>query len=129
RSRRLTVIAMDRRAEGTATGVMSRAGVRDDQIGEVVAAAERAATAGGPAEDAGPLITAAEAPGTRDWDSAPAETSIRVFERFAPALGEAFAAAQSADRLLYGFASHELTSVFLGTSAGLRLRADLPTGK
>jgi predicted Zn-dependent protease len=132
RSRRVTVIALDHRADGIAIGVMSRAGARLDQIDDIVAAAERAAESGTPAEDAGPLITASEAPGAGaagDWDGAPAYTAIEVFEGFAPALGEAFAAAEGADRRLYGFASHELTSTFLGTSSGLRLRADQPTGK
>ena len=38
RSRRLTVIAIDRRGDGAATGVVSRAGVRDDEIESVVQA-------------------------------------------------------------------------------------------
>ena len=36
---------------------------------------------------------------------------------------------QSAGRKLYGFAEHTVTSSFLGTSTGLRLRHDQPTGK
>ena len=53
-----------------------------------------------------------------------------MFDAFAPALGEAFAAAaRRAARSLYGFAEHELTSTFLGTSTGLRLRHDQPTGQ
>lgn len=51
-----------------------------------------------------------------------------MFEGFAPALGEAFAAAEAGGRRLYGFANHMLTSTFLGSSAGLRLRHDQPTG-
>ena len=41
-SRQLTVIAIDRRADGAATGVVSRAGVRPDQIEDVVREAEHA---------------------------------------------------------------------------------------
>ena len=52
-----------------------------------------------------------------------------MFGRFADELGAAFAAAQSTGRKLYGFAEHTVTSSFLGTSAGLRLRHDQPTGK
>ena len=55
RSRQLTVIAIDRRAEGAAAGVISRAGVRPDQIEEVVREAEHAAAEARPAEDAEPL--------------------------------------------------------------------------
>ena len=52
RSRQLTVIAIDRRGDGAAPGVVSRAGVRPDQIEDVVREAERAAAEGTLAEDA-----------------------------------------------------------------------------
>jgi hypothetical protein len=54
-SRRLTVIAIVRDAAGARAGVVSRAGTSGDQIGEVVAEAERAAAASSPAQDAQPL--------------------------------------------------------------------------
>jgi predicted Zn-dependent protease len=129
RSRRLTVIAMAGKAEGVAAGVVSRTGVTADQVEDLVRAAERAAAESGPAEDAMPLVGTAEAGPAGAWDDPPAETSIGVFEGFAPALGEAFAAAEGGDRRLYGFANHEMSSTFVGTSAGLRLRFDQPTGK
>jgi predicted Zn-dependent protease len=125
RSRRLTVIAI----AGESTGMVSRAGVTGDQLEDLVRAAERAAEESGPAEDAAPLIDAARAGSGGAWDDPPAETSVGVFEGFAPALGEAFATAQDDARLLYGFAVHETNSTFVGTSAGLRLRFDEPTGK
>ena len=55
RSRQLTVIAIDRRAEGASAGIISRAGVRPEQIEEVVREAEHAAAEAAPAEDAEPL--------------------------------------------------------------------------
>src|SRR5262249_42905237 len=55
-------------------------------------------------------------------------TRIGVFGEFAGALGEAFAAAAAGGRRLYGFAQHTMTASFLGTSTGLRLRHDQPTG-
>jgi predicted Zn-dependent protease len=125
RSRRLTVIAI----AGESTGTVSRAGVTPDQIEDLVRAAERAAAENGPAEDAAPLIGAEQAGSGGSWDDPPAETSVGVFEGFAPALGEAFSDAQDDSRLLYGFALHEMSSTFMGTSAGLRLRSDEPTGK
>ena len=48
RSRQLTVVAISRRAAGTSVGVVSRAGVRDDQVEDVVRAAEQAAADGSP---------------------------------------------------------------------------------
>ena len=125
RSRRLTVIAI----AGESTGMMSRAGVTPDQIEDLVRAAERAARESGPADDAAPLVDAAQAGSGGAWDDPAAETSVGVFEGFAPALGEAFATAQDTSRRLYGFAVHEMNSTFVGTSAGLRLRFDEPTGK
>jgi predicted Zn-dependent protease len=125
RSRRLTVIAI----AGASTGMVSRAGVTPDQIEDLVRAAERAAEDSGPAEDAAPLIDAAQAGSGGAWDDPAAETSVGVFEGFAPALGEAFSAAQDDAHLLYGYAIHEMNSTFVGTSAGLRLRSDEPTGK
>jgi predicted Zn-dependent protease len=127
RSRQLTVIALRRKGEGVSAGVVSRAGVGPDQIEDLVRAAEQVAGDNDPAEDAAPLVTETTAAG--DWAAPPAETSIGIFEGFAPALGEAFTATAAAGRKLYGFAQHELTSTFVGTSAGLRLRHDQPTGK
>jgi predicted Zn-dependent protease len=137
RSRQLTVIAIDRRAgQGASAGVVSRAGVRPDQIEGVVREAEQAAAEGSPAEDteelAGP--TQAGSFGQKDdeeprWDSAPGLTEIGVMRDFAAVLGETLRAAQAAGRKLYGFAEHELNSTFLGTSAGVRQRHDQPTGR
>ena len=139
RSRRLTVIAIDRRGDGAATGVVSRAGVREDEIESVVRAAEKEAAAGSAAEDAAPLAGpdetgagAGSAVGARSgpgWADPPERTGIGVLEGFAAQLGQALRAAGPARQKLYGFAEHELTSTFLGSSAGLRLRHDQPTGK
>ncbi len=52
RSRQLTVIAIDRRPDGAAAGIISRAGVRPDQVEDVVREAEHAAAEAMPAEDA-----------------------------------------------------------------------------
>ncbi|MGA4842802.1 metallopeptidase TldD-related protein [Streptomyces sp. G45] len=126
RGRTLTVIATVDGAQGTASGVVSRSAVTADDLEPLVRAAEAAARGAGPAEDAQPLVTGA--PAAPDFTDAPAETSSAVFDAFAPALGEAFARARAGGRELYGFASHELTSTYLGTSTGLRLRHDQPTG-
>ncbi|MEV0532833.1 metallopeptidase TldD-related protein [Kitasatospora sp. NPDC050463] len=126
RGRRLTVIATVAGAEGTASGVVSAEAVTPDGVEALVRAAEQAALAAGPAEDAQPLV--ADRPSSPDFGDPPAETSIEVFTAFAPALGEAFARATAQGELLYGFARHEVVSSYLGTSTGLRLRHDQPTG-
>jgi predicted Zn-dependent protease len=131
RSRQLTVIAISRTGDEARVGVISRAGVRIDQVAELVAEAEHAAADASPAEDAEPLVMS---PGTTlgsasSWEDAPGGTQIGVFAGFAEELGHAFATAASGDRKVYGFAEHLLTSTYLGTSTGLRLRHDQPTGR
>jgi predicted Zn-dependent protease len=136
RSRRLTVIAISRAAQGATVGVVSREGARDDQVTDIVREAENAAAEGTPAADAqdlagpdarGPAGPAArgDAPG---WDEPASGTEIGVLAEFAAALGSAFDAASSGGRRLYGFVEHSVTSTFLGTSSGLRLRHDQPAG-
>ncbi len=134
RSRQLTVIAITRRAAGTSVGVVSRAGVREDQVEDVVRAAERAAADGSAVEDAQPLLGPGDdavrnIPGGARWDDPVASTEIGVFSGFAADLGGAFEAAQGASRKLYGYAEHSLGCSFLGTSTGLRLRHDQPSGQ
>ena len=133
RTRQLTVIAISRSGDEARVGVVSRAGVVDDQIADIVAEAEQAAADGSPAEDAGPLVTLTEASAAAaaraTWDDIPAATEIGVLKAFADDLGEAFATAARAGRRLYGFAEHLMTSSFLGTSSGVRLRHDQPTGR
>jgi len=123
RSARLTVISI----AGSGVGVVSRAAVRDEQIADVVEAADAAARDAAPAEDAREL--AAGDGGGAGWDDPVEPTTIEVFRGFAPALGDAFAAAEAGGRRLYGFAEHTLTTTFLGSSRGLRLRHDQPTGR
>jgi len=134
-SRQLTVIAIDRRADGASAGIISRAGVGPGQIEEVVREAEHAAAEATPAEDAAQVTGGDEAaPFGRNsdepgWDSPPSRTEISVLRDFAATLGETLRQAQAADRKLYGFAEHDLVSTFLGTSRGLRRRYDQPAGR
>jgi predicted Zn-dependent protease len=138
-SRQLTVIAIDRRGAGNGpgatAGVVSRAGVGPGQIEDVVREAEHAAAESTPAEDAGALIGPAQAGpfgingGEPGWDLQPGRTEIGVLRDFAAALGQTMRAAEADGRKLYGFAEHQVESTFLGTSTGLRLRHDQPTGR
>jgi predicted Zn-dependent protease len=134
--RRLTVIAVQRKNGQASAGVVSRTGVREDQIEEVVRAAEDAAAHASPADDAMPLVAAgspdafgASGPAEVPWDAPASRTEIGVFGSFTPALGAAFETAVEHEQKLYGYAEHELTCAFLGTSSGLRLRHDQPAGK
>ncbi|WP_433258952.1 metallopeptidase TldD-related protein [Streptosporangium sp. CA-135522] len=122
RSAQLTVISI----VGRGVGVVSRSAVRPDQLADIVAAADHAAEDASPSEDARPLV---EGSRSADWDAPPELTSIGVFGAFAPALGEAFAAAEAGGRKLYGFAEHIVTTTYVGTSTGARLRHTQPTGR
>ncbi|MFC4062095.1 metallopeptidase TldD-related protein [Planomonospora corallina] len=122
RSLQLTVISV----VGRGAGVVSRAAVRPDQLADVVAAADRAARDAQPSEDARPL---ADGGVSADWDAPAVPTTIGVFGALAPALGEAFAAAEAGGRRLYGFAEHTVTTTFVGSSTGTRLRHTQPTGR
>ena len=126
RGRSLTVVATVDGVEGTAAGVVGRSDVGLDEVEALVRQAEQAARDAGPAEDAQPLVESADP--SPDWADPPEETSAGVFARFAPDLGEAFGAARAEGRDLFGFASHEVDTVYLGTSTGLRLRHTQPSG-
>lgn len=105
-----------------------------DAVAGVVAEsheAAKAAAAAGPARDAQPLVApAATMPdgGVQSLAEPPAETSFAVYRDLLDDLGAAFGRALSQDRILYGFARHELDTVYLGSSTGLRRRWVQPTG-
>lgn len=121
----VTVVAFAAGSAGTATGSVTSSASTTDQVRDLVAAADAAARAGSPAEDANPLLRDRVG---GDWDAPPERTDIDVYAAFAPALGEEFARAEAEDRVLYGFVDHELTTTYLGSSTGLRLRHVQPTG-
>jgi predicted Zn-dependent protease len=123
-SGRVSVIAFVAVEGGTAAGLVSSSAAVTDpaQLVALVAAAEAAAHDAGPAEDAMPLPEpAGDDP---HWGEAAAETSIGVFGVLAGDLAEVL----TGPHRQYGFASHELSTVWLGTSAGVRRRWVQPTG-
>jgi len=128
RGRRLTVIASVKGADGVAAGVVSRSAVRTGDLDDLVRAAVAAAGENTPAEDAGALVEPAR-PVDPSWQDAPQETSAEIFEGFVGDLGASLTEAAGHGRLLFGFAEHVVNSSFMGSSTGLRLRHDQPTGK
>ncbi|WP_220699301.1 metallopeptidase TldD-related protein [Nocardioides cavernaquae] len=127
----VTVIAFVRRAAGpggsggTCTGSVTGSATTREQVSALVEAATAAARDAEAAEDAADLVAGGAA---ADWDEPPATTSIGVYETFAPALGEAFQRAAGEQRILYGFVDHLVTTTYLGSTTGLRLRHAQPTG-
>jgi predicted Zn-dependent protease len=108
---------------GEAVGV--RSATTADSLEDLVRASEQAARDAAPAEDYGPLVVG---PAAEDFSTPAEEASAAVFAGFAPDLGAAFRAAGSDGITLYGFASHDVTTTWLGSSTGLRLRHAQPTG-
>jgi predicted Zn-dependent protease len=121
----VTVIAFDHRPDGVATGSISGSATTPEQVERLTAAADAAASRAQVAPDAAPLV---EGTAADDWDDPPSETSIGVYADLAKGLGESFRRAGSAGRLLYGFVDHDVTTTYLGSSTGLRLRHIQPTG-
>jgi predicted Zn-dependent protease len=117
----VTVIAF----QGAGNASVSGTAASPEQVRALVESADRAAAVADAAEDRAELVPGDAA---RDWSEPPGDTSIQVFESFASQLGEAFSQADAEKRILYGFVFHEVTTTYLGSSTGLRLRHVQPTG-
>ncbi len=120
-----TIVSFRRGPGGVSVGSVSGSATTPAEVADLVAAADAAAAASGPAEDAADLVTGDVDP---TWDEPPVPTGIEVYADVAPALGEAFRRAQDAGRVLYGFVDHRVTTTYLASSTGLRRRHVQPTG-
>ncbi len=120
-----TVVSFVASADGTSSGAVTGTAATEDQLTRLVEAADAAAQQSPAAEDAADPVSG---DGCADWDEAPVETSIDVFSDFAPSLGEAFGRSGAAERLLYGYVEHDMTTTYLGSSTGLRRRHVQPSG-
>ena len=118
---------------GGAAGTVAASAASADSarsVAEVVAAAQaaaRAAAQAGRAEDEQPLVEPDDGQ-SADFDAAPVPTSFGVFTELIDSLAAAFEGARAGDRILYGFARHEMTTIHLGSSTGVRRRWVQPTG-
>ena len=121
----VTVVAFRDTGTGTAAGAVSSTAADLERVTRLVEQADAAAAGSDAAEDAAELVAGGESPG---WSEPPERTSIEVYADVAPALGQAFRQAEARDQLLYGFVDHEVTTTYLGSTTGLRLRHVQPTG-
>ena len=122
--RRVTVIRSCDRQDGTSVGISSRSGAVE--VGELLAAAEDDALKAPPAEDAAPLIAGPVAP---DFEEAPVQNEPSVLSGVLSGLGGAFERARASGNVIAGFAEHAVSTTYLGSSSGSRLRHVQPTGK
>ncbi len=121
------VVAFVGRSAGTVAASADAATSRDS-IAAVVHAAEQAArtaSQAGAAKDAAPLAAGIQDAG---FDAPPTTTDFTVYGSLLIGLAEAFEEARADARILYGFARHEITTTYLGTSTGVRRRWAQPTG-
>ena len=121
----VSVISFAGTPDGIGTGSVTGRATTPDDVTALVRAADAAARDALPAEDANDLVGGEV---SADWQDPPVPTDIHVYDAVAPALGEAFARARGEDRVLYGFVNHEMTTTYLGSTSGLRLRHVQPTG-
>ena len=121
----VSIVSLVEQAGGVSVGSVSGSATTQAEVDELVRAADAAARAASPAEDANELVGGRISP---DWADEPASTGIEVYDDVAPALGEAFGRAGAAGRILYGFVNHEVSTTYLGSTTGLRLRHVQPTG-
>ena len=127
RDRNVSVIAFRETDGGTAVGTASSSGAADAI--ELVRRAEANASTAPSADDAAPLVTPAESPVTKEFAEAPEMTSLSGLGDVLAGLGDAFGRARGAGTRLFGFAEHNVSTTYLGSSTGLRLRYVQPTGK
>jgi predicted Zn-dependent protease len=125
RGRSVSVIALSGASVGSArrTGVVGTDGVAD-----MAAAALADAREAAPAEDAFPLVEVAESRPGRDFGLEPATTDPGALEGVLSALSGAFGRARGRDAVLAGFAEHDLATLYVGSSTGVRLCHAQPTG-
>jgi predicted Zn-dependent protease len=131
--RRVTVVVIRQVGGGPAVGVARRGGVVD--AAGLVAAAERDAAGSPVADDVSPLVRPADvadvaglAPAVRRFDVPPELTDLSVLSGVLAGLSGAFSRARAVGQVLAGFAESRRTTVYLGTSTGLRLAHSQPEG-
>jgi predicted Zn-dependent protease len=125
RSRAVSVVTI----AGTSVGTARRTGVVGTEgVGEMVVAALADARAAPAAEDAYPLVEPAAAVPGRDFGLSPETTDSSALEGVLASLSGAFGRATARDAVLAGFAELDVSTLYLGSSTGLRLSHLQPTG-
>jgi predicted Zn-dependent protease len=114
----LTIISIIGGGKPRAASV-TRTGVDEDTVGELLAESLAEADGTPPAEDAAPLL---RGDAGADFDAPPDDASIDALRGIADGLAAAFDTARSRDEGRYGYAEHSVTTTYVGSSTGLRLR-------
>ena len=112
---------------GVGVGSLTVSAPSLESLPALVAAAERLAVQGGPAEDAQAIAEGIAA--SPDWSDGPVIATSSEFATLAPAIGAVFAAGRVDAIEHFGYAEHVVTTVYLGTSTGVRLRFSDPQSR
>lgn len=115
----VTVVATVASTDGERSASVSRNAIDADSVVAVVAEAEANARSSAVADDAAELISG---DGSADWDAPGVEAPVAALADLAHWLGNIFGAARDAGQGRYGFAEHSVSTTYLGSSTGLRLR-------
>jgi predicted Zn-dependent protease len=122
-SSQVTAISIVHSDQGTSVGVVTRSAATAAQVRELAGAADAAARAASASPDAAELPGGEPAP---DFGEPAGLTSIDELTGLAEPLGDAFGRARDEGRLLYGYAEQDVTTTYLASSTGLRLRHEQP---
>ena len=124
RDRTVTIITI----LGPSVGTARRSGVVN--VDEMVAAALTDARSAPPSEDACALVqpAATEPPDGTGFDRSPVETDLSVLGGVLSGLSGAFGRARAEGVVLAGFAEYGVSTLYVGTSTGVRLSFSQPTG-
>jgi predicted Zn-dependent protease len=119
----VTVIATADGSDGVRSASVSRNITDADSLANLVSEAEATARESAIADDAATLISGDS---SADWDSPGVDAPVASLADLAQWLGDIFGAARDAGQGRYGFAEHSVSTTYLGSSTGLRLRHAQP---
>jgi predicted Zn-dependent protease len=105
---------------------LTRSGVTAENLADLVAASTAAAAESPTADDAAPLV---ELPADANWELEPGDTTVQDMAAVAEGLAAAFDAARARSEHRFGYAEHSVTTTYLGSSRGLRLRDEQADGR
>ncbi|HSN06939.1 MAG TPA: metallopeptidase TldD-related protein [Candidatus Angelobacter sp.] len=127
RSTTVSVVAVVDVPGGVAAGSVTLNHPSLEALDGLVRRAEAVAVEEGPADDAADLAAGIAA--SPDWADAPAVATSADLAGLAPEIGALFAAGRSDGIEHFGYAEQAVTTYYLGTSTGIRLRFADPEGR
>lgn len=124
----LTLVGFRRSGDGIATATLSRSQPGAEDISALVERLTASLATAPAAEDAFDLVEPSARVGAA-WGDPPALTSSASLDPLTSALGAMFAGCVSSEIELFGYAEHELSTTWLASSTGLRLRHEQPAAR